>query len=496
MLYTILVGVKRCERALLGAGGVAAKKRMLNRCMSEKRDVAGPVSSSLRRAIVLAAVLAASAIAQPCPDKPVPATSSPAMPSDVCIPASFTAVPIAYFDDYSWRQFIALVWPAKPGQRGAADAAKSVGDAGARVFETFKSLWEVFHEDGSSPEPGFSKYDGSNANACNVKPQFGDLVLASFSGDVELGQAGTGELTGPLAAQNGTYLRYLTLYNQVAFDYLIRNRFFLRSSLPEIPSPRPPAPVLHFPDGSIALKAAWIMMKGLPEELRQRYYTRMAFVRDPANGQCSRVEVGLAGLHVMQKTPTRPQWNWASWEQVDSVPSARPGSISKFALNDGSGAPMPAENPLALVPLAPEPVRPFNVARLAAAPIHPDTASTNQAYEAALKGTPWEHYELVVSQWPRLDGDQSIPVPVSQSGDAAKTFPGLGATSAIANLTMETFLQQTPQLGCMGCHNQARMSADFMWSVLDHAYPAKLAPAAGAVRDRGAVRPAGNGSGK
>jgi hypothetical protein len=29
----------------------------------------------------------------------------------------------------------------------------------------------------------------------------------------------------------------------------------------------------------------------------------------------------------------------------------------------------------------------------------------------------------------------------------------------------------------MSCHNQARMRADFMWSVLDHAYPANLAPA-------------------
>jgi hypothetical protein len=407
------------------------------------------------------------------------------MPSDVCIPASFTAIPIAYFDDYSWRQFIALVWPAKPGQRGAADTAKTVGDSGPRVFETFKSLWEVFHEDGSSPETSFGKYDGANGNACHVKPEFGDLVLASFSGNVEVAEAGAGELIGPLAAQNGTYVRSLTLYNQIAFDYMVRNKFFLRSSLPDIPSMRPPAPVLQFPDGSIAVKAAWIIMKGLPAELRARYYTRMAIVRDPVSGDCSRVEVGLAGFHVMQKTPTRPQWNWASWEQVDNVPPARAGSPSKFAFNDGSGAAMPAENPLALVPLAPEPVKPFNVVRVATAPIHFDTALTNQAYAAALKDTPWEHYELVVSQWPRLDGDQSIPVPVSQSGDAAKTFPGLDADSAFANLTMETFLQEKPQLACMGCHNQARMSADFMWSLLDHAYPATLGPADAAVRSVG-----------
>jgi hypothetical protein len=407
------------------------------------------------------------------------------MPADVCIPVGYTAIPITYFDDYSWRQFIALIWPAKPGQRGAADQTKAAGDAGARVFETYKSLWEVFHEDGSAPETAWNRYDEAAGNACHVKPQFGDLVLASFSGNVDVAQAGAGELTGPLAAQNGTYLRYLTLYNQVAFDYLVRNKFYLRSALPPTPNPRPPAPVLQFPEGSIAVKAAWIVMKGLPAELRARYFTRMAVVRDPVTGACSREEVGLAGLHIMQKTSTRPQWNWASWEQVDNAPPARAGAPGKFALNDGKGGPMPAENPLSLVPLAPEPVAPFNVMRSAAMPIHADTVAMNRAYQTALKDTPWEHYELVLSQWPRLDGDQSVPVPVSQSGDATKTFPGLEGDSAVANLTMETFIQDKPQLGCMGCHNQARMSADFMWSVLDHAYPATLAPAAAAVRSKG-----------
>jgi hypothetical protein len=35
----------------------------------------------------------------------------------------------------------------------------------------------------------------------------------------------------------------------------------------------------------------------------------------------------------------------------------------------------------------------------------------------------------------------------------------------------------------MSCHNQARMMADFMWTLVDHAYPARLAPArAGGIR--------------
>jgi hypothetical protein len=43
-----------------------------------------------------------------------------------------------------------------------------------------------------------------------------------------------------------------------------------------------------------------------------------------------------------------------------------------------------------------------------------------------------------------------------------------------ANVFMKTFDQGRPQLGWMSCHNQARVSVDFIWSVLDHAYPPKI----------------------
>ncbi|HEV2448070.1 MAG TPA: hypothetical protein VGS58_19200, partial [Candidatus Sulfopaludibacter sp.] len=358
---------------------------------------------------------------------------------------------------------------------------KTVGDSGPRVFESFRARWEVFHEDGSPPNPDFHAYDTAAHNACRATAGFGDLVLASSSGLDEIGQAGPGELVGPLVAQNGRFLRYATYYNQAEFDYIVQNKLYRRDALPEVPSPRPVTPVLRFPEGSIAIKASWIDLTGIAAEERQRYYTRAAIVRDPAGGRCSRVTVGLAGLHIVQKTPSRPQWIWASFEQVDVVPPARMNAPEKFLLHDGKAAAMPAENPLPLVPL-PRQAKPFNVERSNSAPIHPHTALANLKYERLLKDTVWANYQLVVTQWPRLDGDQSVPVPATRNGDVSNTFPGLGATSAFANVTMETFDQGRPQLGCMNCHNQARMAGDFMWSVLDHAYPAKLAPAAGAVR--------------
>jgi hypothetical protein len=138
---------------------------------------------------------------------------------------------------------------------------------------------------------------------------------------------------------------------------------------------------------------------------------------------------------------------------------------------------MPERNPLSLSPLAPEPVRPFNVVRDAGAPILTATDLTTFAYQHLLEGTPWQYYKLVVTQWPRVEGNQIDPISASLDGSVQNTFPGEGAFSAFANVTMETFDQKGVQLGCMSCHNRARMTTDFMWSVMDHAHPARLVPA-------------------
>lgn len=418
-------------------------------------------------------LLAASLPAETCPVTPIATVTQPNPPVDVCIPDGFTSLPIDYFDDYSWRVFIAMVWPAATGQRGVPDITQTVGGPGPRVFETYKSLWEIFHVDGTGPTSAkFNDYDIAKNNACNANVSFGDLVLASFSKFSDIGQAGFGTLVGPLAAQNGKYVRYLTLYNQIEFNQVLQNQWFLRANLPVLPAQPPPQPLLQFPIGSIDIKAAWIDMAGLSDAQRARYFTRTAIVLNPNTGQCSPLTVGLVGLHIVQKTPSRPQWIWSTFEQVDNVPPAVPGSTGKFAFNDGTATPMPAANPLSLSPLAVEPVTPFNVARSPQAPIHPKTQATNATYQSLLAGTVWQNYRLVMTQWPIGSGSQ--PVPASQAGDLSHTFPGSGgggANSAFANVALETFDQANPRTGCMNCHNQARMTGDFLWSMLDHAFP-------------------------
>src|SRR5262245_1139320 len=191
-----------------------------------------PGSMFHRFELTVAAAVAVATLAafapprlQTCPVRPVPDVSSPQPPNDTCIPDGFNEVAIDYFDDYSWKLFVGMIWPAAQDKRGVADPSKTAGGAGPRVFETYKSLWEVFHEDGTSPTANFNDYDTAANNACRVTPQFGDVVLASRTPYGDIGQSGMGVLTGPLVAQNGRYVRYQTLYNQPAYDFIVQNKY-------------------------------------------------------------------------------------------------------------------------------------------------------------------------------------------------------------------------------------------------------------------------------
>jgi hypothetical protein len=111
--------------------------------------------------VFFAALMSSPAGAQaPCPSPipipvPPPNLDAPAatqVPQDVCIPQGFPGNPIAYFDDYSWRTFIALVWPALNGQRGMPDPSLPLTATGANlVFETYKADWETFQPNGTAP---------------------------------------------------------------------------------------------------------------------------------------------------------------------------------------------------------------------------------------------------------------------------------------------------------------------------------------------------------
>ncbi len=383
--------------------------------------------------------------------------------------------PFPYFDNYSWRSFIALNWPGMTAaaQRGQPDRGKKFGDAtGPRVWETWKAGYEIFQPGATPPSP-WNSYDGANpcgtgfvntVTTLSAFTEFGDFNQATFS----LSKVGN-----PLVAQNQTYARYEVRANQPEFDTIVQHRWYLADNLP---TPAKPVP---FAAASSEIKAAWRILtdKDTPA-IRSRYYVVSgAQVFDVATKKCVKQDVALVGFHIVTKTPARPQWIWSTFEQVDNVPGLtsepKPPAGVPLSFND------PAK-PQKLDPTkAPPPISPTNPPQPSPAAMQvvrkqkilDDTMKMNQAYWdlPEIKGTVWQNYMLVATQWP-------TKIAPEQPDNDGSPFPVSG--SEVANTTMETYMQSGGQ-SCMECHQISNEGGrDFvMFVTMNAERPTVAAPA-------------------
>jgi hypothetical protein len=374
--------------------------------------------------------------------------------------------PFPFFSEFSWQSFLAMVRPA--GARGQPDLSLAMGTIDRPlVFETYKAHWEVLAPRSSPTEPGPPPDWPIKATStpCGDGSAFdpNDLVIASFGELEDLAQAGHGptELLHPIVSQNREYVRYSMGYNETLFKAIVSGKRYLAANLQKV----------TFPAGSIAVKAAWMVMtKDVPHP--ERYYRRWAQISrvpsDMAGGPpCERREVALIALHIVQKTPKRPQWVWSTFEHADNVPST--GTTGPYALNNGNpltAMPM-ASTPLTLANLTANPA-PFNIFRQVK--LHNDAIAVNSRYAKALRdrGVVWSNYRLVMTQWPRDAGQPD------RDGKPEHTIPGTSGTSdtSIANPAIETFFQRPVSNGCMSCHDIVRPGAGFVWSLRMHAWVA------------------------
>lgn len=72
------------------------------------------------------------------------------------------------FDQYSWQMFIALSWPAKSGQRGNPDCTQQPGAAGYTVWQTYKTVGEIFLPNATNPGPWNSPQIAKSFNIINI----------------------------------------------------------------------------------------------------------------------------------------------------------------------------------------------------------------------------------------------------------------------------------------------------------------------------------------
>lgn len=453
-----------------------------------------------QRRVLLAVVLCCTLVAvgllsRPAITATVPAVELPApvissrLPEEVAfgpgVDSATTARP--FFDYFSWQSFVALNWPAATGPDGrpirgvpSSESTANISSAGPRVWESYKTDWELFRPDGAAPTV-WSSYD-LPVGATNPCGNVGDSkMLGMFTKMDSIIDGINQAFTGPLVDQNRNYVRYEIHVNQPFYDRVVSTRWYLASMQSKDPT-RPN----EFPDGVIEIKAAWKeLVEGKDDP--SRYYTVSTLLVEPGSPpSCRPARMGLIGLHVANKVKHFREWVWSTFEHEDNVPdgSVLPGHI--YTLNNGTATPaspdgfnrqpstLPKTSPL---PLPSDSARdPIQVSRFTpispSGQVSPTTDQINRQWQSALGGSVLRFYKLVATQWPEItDGQNFKPRKLGKLPlNADIPFPA----EKVANATMETYVQDD---NCIACHYRASQE-DFSFLLSMRAFrpPPPLSP--------------------
>ena len=317
---------------------------------------------------------------------------------------------------FAWQEFVALGWPAQKGKRGEADASKPLGDEGLKVWETWKTPEEIYLPGGAEPPKWESPLPRERLLTDNLQAVQSD-----------------GTLPATLTDRYGHVVRYEIRFNKILFDYLRSHKLYDSRQQQRTES-------VSFPDGAMMVKASWRELE--PGEAPY-YLTRECLVFDTKNGKPGRKRrrtMGLVGLHIVQKTPSAPQWIWATFEHTGNVEGTDPSFTP--ALTPGTKTNQQTQTGI-----------PNSIVRRTPLPARLRQLNHTQQQVLHTAGSVLQNYELVGAQWP-----------VPGSGAGGRVEPAF-----VSNTTMESFVQES---SCLGCHASARtlkqdkfVASDFVYSL-------------------------------
>jgi hypothetical protein len=365
------------------------------------------------------------------------------------------------FDFYSWLTFIAMNSPAdgKPighGPRPGGDAPTKWED-----LMNFRQLAEVMLPKGERPAWGTrpvpdacKDLDGPGKIVFRVSREAFDQPLRS----------------GSLIDQEGNFALFDILMNRPMFDYIVENGLYNQQGQQKFGEP------IEFPPannpgrdargnpipgrmGAIMVKVAWrILDPDRDKPLMARFHVADALVYFPgppateAGPTCVAKTFGLVGFHIGHKTLGAPQWVWSTFEHVDNAPDpADVHADRRYNFFDAACTKCPVNEPPP--PRDPDAGLKFpttyrsQIERIKVLPssvLH-EVGDFNRAFRAILKGTVWENYALVATQWPTDPANKTDPT-------------GVTAPTYLVNTTLETYSQGRVPLtssSCVACHNNA-----------------------------------------
>ena len=204
-----------------------------------------------------------------------------------------------------------LALPPDDSGRGVPDRRTKLGNSGKRVWETFKSDYELFAvgDDGRRVAPApWASYAGRNP--CGSAIDNRQKTIASFAPFADFNQPSfaVDEPANPLVTENGAYTRYEIHFNEPEFTAFAASGWSRGLNLPDESHPA------RFPVGSIAVKAAWRPLTAAdPPSARSRDYVERAQIVDVAKTLAAG-RVSLLG--------ERRRAGWAPHRDQDPQPAA------------------------------------------------------------------------------------------------------------------------------------------------------------------------------
>jgi hypothetical protein len=391
------------------------------------------------------------------------------------------------FDFYSWRTFLALNSPAD----GTTTIDHTQADTSTRweAMDNFKQLLDVMLPASMQPPKWPTDMAGMEAERERLIPDecralhqqmpermVVKMIEESFNEPFK---------TGPLIDQQGHYAIFDILMNRQMFDYIMLHHLNTKAGQMSAANAGlavdfPPGENASDNLGAFMLKVSWKIL--LPEEIAAKnFHMVKALVLMPPGDPkvkrpCLPETLGLIGFHAVHKTASRPQWIWTSFEHEKNVPDKDEvaagtfnGPYNFFSI---SCKDCPAENATPPRPWDPDPALQLKFRKddsfksqiVRETPLTDAAKHMNEIFHDIIKGTVWEHYILLSTQWPSNFACTSLHS-ANFGVSAPKTDfvkqPDMTCSPAptfFANSTLETYSQGNIPLAsssCIACHGNA-----------------------------------------
>ena len=314
-------------------------------------------------------------------------------------------------DEYAWRLFVALNWPAN-AQTRQSDPTASFGSNKPVVWEVWQNATDVYLDDGRDPGPWLAGRPTSAAAAADAdatpaataaatlptaaphaaaESRFETFSLKDIPNARHIVAGKMVPLTNPTAnAKRLTELRM----NRTTFDYIRSHELYnLDGQLRMVAANHP----LNFPPASTEIKASW---RPIRSDEQARYHTVEVRLADGTQRL-----YGLTALHIVSKDA--PQWFWATFEHVDNP--TRP---------DADGWQLPSSDHFSC-------------------DSHGEAADCNRAPSGiGLEGTVWQYYRL--------------------RGTLTRFVDTANRPLLLANSDLEAGMQKTSS--CITCHARSSLA--------------------------------------